>query len=138
MSERLPDWEARLAAYLEAWEGAEFAYGVADCARFAAGAVEAQTGVDHYAPFLGEYDSAVSAAKVLRSIGAGTLKKTFDKHFAERAVSFAQRGDIVFDGKAVGVCIGADALFVGQEGDVQGLVRKARHEWTRAWTVGNE
>jgi hypothetical protein len=138
MTERLPDWEARLADYLIQWDGASYAYGTADCAKFAAGAIEAQTGVDYYAPFAGQYDSATSAAKALRSIGAGTLKKTFDKHLAERAVAFARRGDIVFDGNAVGVCVGADGVFIGQEGENEGLVRKARHEWTRAWAVGDE
>lgn len=132
---RLIDWEDRLSAFLAEWADTEFAYGTADCAKFAAKAAEAQTGIDLYAPWEGKYDNSVTAAAALRKLGAGTLKKTFDKHFEKRKPAFAQRGDIVFDGKAVGICIGADALFLGQEGDVQGLVRKPRTEWTRAWAV---
>ena len=41
---RLRDWRTRLAAYLAAGRAKPFAYGEHDCARFAAGAVEAVTG----------------------------------------------------------------------------------------------
>lgn len=39
-------------------------------------------------------------------------------------------------GGMVGVCIGADALFVGEQDDVAGLVRFPRADWARCWGVG--
>lgn len=129
---RYNDWEVRLATYIKTVRADVSALGDAPCARFAAGAVESQTGVDHYAPFRGKYRSATGAAKALRTIGAGTLEATFDRHLdARESPAFAQRGDIVFDGVAVGVCIGATALFIA-DGEIVELPRNA---WTKAWAT---
>lgn len=148
MTARLSDWEARLAEYIASVTVsvglANVLGGLGDvpCARFAAGAVEAQTGVDHYKPFRGRYRNELGAAKALKKYGAGTLEATFDRHLDPRSSpAFAQRGDIVFDGEAVGVCVGGEALFIGHEiiGDEKGpltIIRKARPEWVKAWAVG--
>ena len=127
---RYNDWEKRLATYIAQVRADVDALGASPCARFAAGAVAAQTGVDVHAPYEGKYDSELSAAKALRKIGAGTLDATFDLYFDRRpSPAFAQRGDVVFDGEAVGICIGATALFVA-EGT---LTEIPRREWTIAW-----
>lgn len=124
------DWEKRLAAYIATVRADVDALGEVPCARFAAGAVEAQTGVDHYAPFRGKYKGEVSAAKALRKIGAGSLESTFGRHLARRpSPAFAQRGDIVFNGEAVGVCVGATALFIA-DGE---FVEISRKDWVCAW-----
>jgi hypothetical protein len=129
---RYTDWEKRLAAYIAAVRADVDALGAAPCARFAAGAVEAQTGVDVHAPFAGKYDGELSAAKALRKIGAGDLKSTFDLYFERReSPAFAQRGDVVFNGESVGVCIGADALFIHHDK----LVAVPRKHWTIAWAA---
>lgn len=124
------DWEKRLAAYIVTVRADVNALGDVPCARFAAGAVEAQTGFDGHAPFAGKYDGEISAAKALRKIGAGSLESTFGRHLARRpAPSFAQRGDIVFNGEAVGVCIGSTALFIADGA----MVEIPRKEWICAW-----
>jgi hypothetical protein len=129
---RLVDWEPRLAGYLATALADIPALGEVPCARFAAGAVEAQTGVDHYAPFRGKYHTANGAARALRKIGAGDLESTFDRYLtAHPAPAFAQRGDIVFNGVAVGVCVGSDALFIA-DGEV---TRLPRSEWVKAWAT---
>lgn len=132
---RLPDWEARLNAHVRAWRAMAGSYGPVPCARFAAGGVEAVTGIDHYAPFRGRYSTELGAAKALRQIGEDTLEATFGKHLPDRSLSHVQRGDIVFDGTAVGIAMGSHALFAGEEERGEGLVRVDRSAWFRAWAV---
>ncbi|MES2783016.1 MAG: hypothetical protein V4657_09485 [Pseudomonadota bacterium] len=129
---RYNDWEKRLAAYIASVKQDVDALGPVPCARFAAGAVEAQTGFDGHAPFMGKYDSDISAAKALIKYGVRDLEGTFDRSLDRReSPSFAQRGDVVFDGEAVGVCIGKTALFV-TDGELTEVPRAA---WTVAWAT---
>ena len=132
---RLPEWEQRLGDYLAEVRDTPFAYGVHDCALHGGNVVLAITGVDHAEPFRARYATALGAARALRTIGAGSLEATFDSHLQEKPVAFAARGDLVMAGDAIGVCIGGDALFVGQEGQFDGLVRLPRSAWTKAWKV---
>lgn len=136
MFERLPDWEQRLHAYLASHEGAVFAWGRLDCALFAAGAVAAMTGLDPAAGFRGHYRSARGSVRALRRIGAGTLAATIAQLFPEKPAGYARRGDLVMVDDMVGVCIGAEALFVGEEDGSAGLVRFPRSAWSTAWSVG--
>jgi hypothetical protein len=128
---RLPDWEPRLAAYLASVRDTPHAYGKHDCALHGANAVLAQTGVDHGAPFRGRYKTELGAARALRRFGAGTLVAEFDAHFATISPALAQRGDLVMAQGAIGVCIGGEAIFAGDNGHQ----RIARAEWARAWRV---
>lgn len=129
------DWEARLAALIEARMDEPFRWGTHDCGLWGADAVEAQTGIDFAAGFRGTYSDAAGAAEALRTQGAGTIVKTFDQHLKRVPPAFAQRGDIVLKGRgrtaAIGLCIGGEALFVSDEG----LVRVGRGEWSAAWRV---
>lgn len=133
---RLPRWESRLHAYLTAQAAASFTYGTCDCALFCAGAVEAVTGEDPATAFRGKYSTARGSHRALKRYGAGTLEATVDALFPVIAPAFAQRGDIVLHGEALGVCVGRHALFVGQEGEREGLVHVPRDQWTKAWKVG--
>ena len=140
MSKRLPDWEERLGAYLMEVRERAHAFGSHDCALHGARAVEAITGADHGAPFRGRYTTALGAKRALKRFGAGSIEATFDAHLASIPPSFAGRGDLVMadtpTGPAIGVCIGGDGMFVGREGEHDGLVRLPRSTWTRAWRVG--
>jgi hypothetical protein len=133
---RLGDWEVRLAVYLEAKAGESFAWGANDCAMFAAGAVEAVTGVDPIPHMRGAYDSEFGAARVIVEKGAGTLEGTIDSLFDECPIGFARRGDLVWNGESVGVCNGHLALFIGEIAGQAGLVASPRLEWRKAWAVG--
>lgn len=133
---RLPDWEARLHAYLADKEGVSFTWGATDCALFAAGAVEAMTGTDPAAAYRGRYSTAAGSVRALTRYGAGTLEATIAAAFPDRAIGHARRGDLVMVDGMVGVCIGADALFVGEEDGAPGLVRFPRTAWARCWGVG--
>lgn len=134
--QRLPDWEARLHDYLAAHEGAVFEWGVIDCALFAAGAVEAQTGVDFAAPFRGHYSTAIGSARALGRYGERTLEATIAARFPATPAPYARRGDLVMVESMAGVCIGGDAVFVGEEDGAPGLVRFARPTWSHAWAIG--
>lgn len=142
--ERRSDWEPRLSAYLAErvdtitfeWgksDAATFAY---DCALYVADGVEAMTGEDIAAPFRGKYSTAMGSAKALKKYGAGTLKSTFDALLPPKPVGYARRGDVVMHDGAVGICIGAVALFVRAEGEGPGLERIERTLWSHAWGVG--
>lgn len=132
---RLPTWERALSDYLASMRVVEYRYGRNDCGLFAAGAVLAMTGEDPAAAFRGEYDSATGAAKALRRIGAGDLESTLDSMFPRKQPPFAHRGDLIWNGEAVGVCAGAYALFIAAEGQGGGLVRVMRADWQGAWAV---
>lgn len=133
---RLSAWESRLASYLADRAGEPFAYGVNDCALFAAGAVEAITGIDPIPHFRGAYDSAAGSIRALKKLGAGTLDATIDTLFSSRPIGFLRRGDLVWNGESVGVCVGDVALFVGETEGVAGYVHIPRADWVKGWAVG--
>jgi hypothetical protein len=134
---RKPDWEARLAAYLEPLRARAFAWGRHDCCTFAAGAVMAMTGVDPMPEFRGRYSTAIGSARALRYLGRGDLAATLDGKFEAVAPALAQRGDIVMSSGLLGICWGGFLFAVGREGDREGLVRIERQRWIepRAWRV---
>jgi hypothetical protein len=134
---RLPDWEARLSAYLAPlMDGAAFVWGKTDCALVTADAVLAMTGEDIAAPFRGKYSTAAGSARALKRYGAGDLKATFDTLLPPKPIGYARRGDVVMSDGAVGICIGGTALFIGERDGVDGLYRVDRAEWSDAWSVG--
>lgn len=134
---RRPDWDARLAAYLEPLRARPFEWGRHDCCTFAAGAVEAMTGVDPMPEFRGRYSTAIGSARALRRFGAGDLASTLDRKFEGISASLAQRGDIVMTGGLLAIAWGDFAFAVGSEGDREGLIRMERSRWieARAWRV---
>lgn len=134
---RYPDWEARLAAYLETIRLRPFEWGRHDCCTFAAGAVEAMTGIDPMPEFRGHYRTRIGSLRALRKLGAGDLASTLDLKFETVAPSLAHRGDIVMSAGALGICLGGFLIAVGSEGEREGLVRIDRKAWCepRAWRV---
>jgi hypothetical protein len=129
---RLSDWEARLHDYLTSMANAKHVYGVSDCALFSSGAVMAMTEYDPAAEFRGKYKTELGAARALRNIGEGDLESTFDAKLPEIEAAFAQRGDLIWDGENVGICFGAFAFFIGQDG----IERVPRTSFVKAWRVG--
>lgn len=144
---RRPDWEQRLHELIEANFTRPHVYGEWDCMLFAPGAaVEAVTGTDHGAKHRSKYKSPASAVRYLKSIGFNSPEEWVDAHFPEKPIGFAQHGDLVLvpgdalpggeDGWAIpGVCIGSDALVIGNDGAREGLFRVPRSQWLKAWAV---
>ena len=117
---RLPDWRTRLGAYIESVRRAPFAYGVLDCALFAAGAVEAMTGEDLAGGARGAYDSFTGGIREIHRRGFIDPVDMARAHFPEIAPSLAQVGDVAVvetaEGRAMGVVQGARIFLMGLEG----------------------
>ena len=120
---RLPNWRSRLSAYLAAARTKPFVYGEHDCARFAAGAVEAVTGVDPSADLGIRYTTLAGGRRALRARGYRDPVAFVRERFEEIAVSFARAGDLaVLDtaaGPALAVVGGAEVFAPAPE---RGLV----------------
>lgn len=132
---RLPDWERKLGEFIAVNMAREFEWGQWDCILFATACATEITGTDLAIDFRGAYDDRIGSARVLRELGKGTLLRTVDAYFDRKPVGMAQRGDLVMFGQAIGICMGGFALFVGEEGAHEGLVRIERGAWSRAWAV---
>lgn len=70
---RTKGWRGRLATYLAATATVEFRPGAHDCALFAAGAVQAMTGVDPAAAWRGRYTTLVGGLRVIKRDGHGGM-----------------------------------------------------------------
>lgn len=141
---RRADWEQRLDEAITARRFAPFAWGVFDCAMFAADCILAMTGEDVASPhFRGRYDSEVSAARRMNEFAGGLLYHTWEKIAAERGwpvirPSQAGRGDIVlFQGEwgvSTGV-VGLDGRKLCAPTRPGGFVRVPVGDGFRAWGV---
>jgi hypothetical protein len=129
--ERLSDWESRLSEYIDSKRGKPFRYGSNDCCMFAAGAVEAMTGIDPMPEYRGKYKTKASSIKALQEIGNGDLESTIDAKFPVIPVGWAQRGDIAFFDGSLGMVMDGFAWFVSDEG----LERVPRSMWDKTWSV---
>lgn len=133
---RQPDWPARLHAYIERRRRMPFRWGVHDCCQFARRAAEALRGTDPAAALaLKPYRSSSGAAANLRRLGGAEALPGLCG-LAEIRVKLAQRGDLVCTDDArgrpaLGVCVGAESAFPGD----QGLVFIATLACRRAWRV---
>ena len=140
---RVRDWEERLSAFLAEARDKPFAWSSNDCITFATAAAAAMTGEDKAADYRGQYTDRKGAATILKRLGKGTLLRTVNAEFEACPPAFAQRGDLVWFHGSVGICVGAEALFVGEERLARvdgvmlraGLVAVPRGLWAKAWRV---
>lgn len=133
---RLPDWRPRLTAYLRAAAGRSFEPGRHDCALFAAGAVQAMTGVDPAAAWRGRYTTLRGGLRVLRRDGIDGHVAAVSATLTEIHPSRAQLGDIMGvpadDGEiALGVLQG-EAVYVLAP---TGMALVPRMTAVKAWSV---
>lgn len=135
---RRPDWEERLHAFIARRVAREFAWGRHDCVMFCMGAVRAMTGHDPAYGWRRKYNTALGSARTLKEAGFADVGEAMSSILTEIPIGFAQRGDVVQAQGSLGVCMGSDGLFVGEEGGDPGLVRVSRGEWERAWRVAFE
>lgn len=120
MIRRLNSWHINLMQYLGQAARRPFAPGVHDCALFAAGAVEAMTGVDIAAEFRGRYHTVKGGQRRLRRAGYADQVAMAAAHFEEIPVAFASPGDIAVlqtpEGLALGIVQGAAVYAVASNG----------------------
>lgn len=112
---RLADWKPRLTAYLVACARKPFEEGAHDCALFAAGGVEAVTGIDPAAGFRGQYTTTRAGLQLLRRAGFADHIALAESVFVEVHASFATPGDLAVvaaeEGPALGLMQG-EAIYL--------------------------
>ena len=129
---RLANWPELLYAYIEAARTAPFEYGKHDCCMFAAGAVEAMTGMNPMSQL--RYAGRLGAERLIRK--AGSLDALVYRTLGEplESPALAGRGDVVIadleNGPTVGICVGADLVFAGNPGIVFRPRSVARVAWS--------
>ncbi len=108
--QRLPDWRVRLTDYLNRVARLRFRPGRHDCALFAAGAVQAMTGIDPARGWRG-YRTLNEGRLKLERLGYGDHIALAEAWLPEVPPSFGREGDIaVLDGdidQSLGVVQGA-------------------------------
>lgn len=129
-----PDgWEARLAAVIGAARTRPFVWGRHDCTTWAAEVVEAVSGVAVRPWWAGCYRTARGARAHLKRMGFEDLAIAVTALTGRAPVGpeTAQRGDLVLkaDERALGVCIGRDALFLDLEGLSVAPMTAVRMAW---------
>ncbi len=146
---RHKQWEQRLHDMVKAHRDKPYRWGEHDCLIFSANVAKAVTGHDPARGHRRKYRSHASAYSYLRkTFAVDSPEALLDTLFTQKAVGFAQRGDIVLchldqvpgssdddpvPGQAPGLCMGAFALVAGGEG-LQRVPRGDR--WLKAWAVG--
>lgn len=114
--ERRPDWQARLTAYLAEVRARPFADDW-HCALFAAGGVEAMTGMDLAAPYRGRWTTPRGGLRVLRRSGFADHLALAGVHLPEILPSEAWPGDVAaVDEGALGIVQGRLVYVLGPSG----------------------
>lgn len=115
---RVAGWECAFDAVINKGRSQQFAWGTHDCITFAADCVLAQTGVDLIGSLRGTYCSVRGARSVLRRLGFVTVLDAVAANLGCPLpnASYARRGDILTDGKALGVCVGSAGAFLAPSG----------------------
>lgn len=128
-------WQARLTAYLAASSTTPFRPGRLDCATFAAGAVEAMTGVDLAADWRGKYRTLEAGRARLAKAGYADQVALVASLLPEVHPAMAHAGDVAVvdeDGApALGIVQGEMIYVVTPQGF--GLVPRSR--MVRAFSV---
>ena len=134
---RLPDWDERLFAVVEAHDGIAFAWGRADCCTFAAACVEAVTGTRPYPDEVGRYRGLAGSRRRLRARGFTSIADGVAALFPEIAPVMAGRGDlgIVQRGASETIVVGVGPRFITLA--PSGGFEAVRHDQlSRAYRVG--
>ena len=130
---RLHEWPELLNAYVAAHRATPFEWGVHDCCRFAAGAIQAITGTDPMAQF--SYTTEAEARALIESAGGIEALVTSVLGDPLPSVAQAQRGDVLLADlptPSIGTCLGATTAFVSERGLLLVRTNRAR----MAWRVG--
>ena len=133
---RFDDWIQRLVTYVSACHRTPYQPGRHDCALFAAGAVQAMTGVDPAAEFRGRYRTVRGGLRILRKLGHADHVALTVSVLPEIPVAMARAGDIAVldgdDGPAMGVVQGERVYVLRPDGVGTMLLTDAH----RAFKVG--
>lgn len=128
------DARARLEHVLRSRMSEPFAWGHNDCALFAAACVEAQTGVDLAAQWVGQWSTEKEALRLIEQLGGmGAIGAMVGDEVPPLCAQVGDIGLIVTGGReSLAVCNGGHWLAVGAQG--LGVVELTAA--VRAWRVG--
>lgn len=116
---RKDGWESRLAELIESKRNIPFCWQTNNCLGFVAEAEIAVQGFTEFPEALRPMTNKFSAMRIIKK-NADSLDDWIDQKYQRISILSAQRGDICMietpEGAAVGVCIGHNATFVGQDG----------------------
>lgn len=130
---RLPDWEKRWHAFIEAWRARPYLYGESDCMMFVADGILAVTGEDLAAPWRGCYATEDEANAILADHG-GVIALVSSVLGDPFPIGHARRADVVMGPVAPGFCLGTHAAFMGEDG----LSFRPLHQCRLTWRIGRE
>jgi len=127
---RFEDWDVRLSNYIN--KDHSFDWLSHNCALFAAGGVECQTGIDFAKDYKGPKTKAGMIKRLKRV--AGNVEDAVTKELGEPInVKMAKRGDVVSCetefGLALGLCVGSKAVFLNEDGKVFFPLKICRKAW---------
>ena len=133
---RLPDWDRRLARVTEKHLRLPGEWGVSDCGLTVGEAVEAVTGVNPLAEFIGRYSTEAGAARIMKRKGWANMEDVLASFFGPVNRLKAQRGDVgvVMQGGALTACYITEYGAAAKEPD--GLIFHPQTELVRAFMVG--
>lgn len=141
---RLAKWDTELfPGYLASIAATPFAWGSNDCCTFAAGGIQAITGIDVMADFRGKYTDEAGALAAIESVCGGTTVADAAAYCAQKAglvelpkPLFAQRGDLVVCNAPSGQLVaglvhlnGRQIVIVGENGLYRVPLRSAVRSW---------
>lgn len=136
MAARLRDWQERLEALVASRIDAPFAWGINDCALFAADAVLAMTGEDPAADARGTYSDEKGALRTIKKMGGLEGIAATRAGGVEVPPMSARVGDIVLgtlgDVTCLGVCGGVSWIAPSRDG---GLLPVSMSLAVKAWRV---
>jgi hypothetical protein len=131
---RRRDWQERLEALIASRIDAPFAWGVNDCALFAADAVAAVTGHDPAADARGTYTDEKGALRTIKKMGGLAAIAETRAGGVEVPPSMARVGDVVLGvmgRECLGICGGATWHAPGADG----LAAAPMSTVLKAWRV---
>lgn len=138
MIARLPDWEQRLAAEIDAARNRAFQWGEHDCCMWVANVVLAMTGTDLALKWRGRYSDEAGAMAFAAEFGRWPWiidRAVCEERINRIPVSSAARGDIVLSRHnnqlQPAICIGDHLAAVG----LSGLIFLPRSAGVGAWGV---
>ena len=140
-------WLASLEAYLASKMYQPFEWGVHDCALFAAGAIQAMTGMDVASSYRGKYSDESGAYEVLEKV-TGIKNATVEDAMSVASSYYncirpipplqAQRGDIVsyeHEGKPTLGVVGVNGTYAYFVSDKDTLLKLKIGHCNQAWSV---
>jgi len=115
--------------YIEKTKPGSFKYGSNDCAMWVFKYLKVVNGTNLLSKLINKYKTWSEGRKLLRSMGHKNLKEFLDKQVSRIPVSYAQRGDLVMYGGALGICQGKFSYFLNKKNVTHLVTLDCKFAW---------